>query len=82
MQQRSIVMFRAKFLVSEGLDVNAKDNGGNTPLHTNASVSNEFSQYLISVGADKSAKNNAGDTPADVEEERRLREEEFSRYGS
>ena len=69
-------------VVPEGIDINTKNDNGATPLHTNASVSNEFSQYLISVGADKSAKNNAGDTPADVEEERRLREEEFSRYGS
>jgi cytohesin len=50
-------------LIDKGADVNAKDNQGNTLLHTLSSQ--ELVELLIDKGADVNAKNNKGNTPLD-----------------
>ena len=53
-----------KYLISQGADVNAKDNDGETPLHHTVFNSNiEVLKYLVSQGVDVNAKNNNGRTP-------------------
>jgi ankyrin repeat protein len=57
-----------EYLVSQGAEVNAKNNdNGSTPLHEaafhNANV--EILKYLVSQGADVNAKDNNGKTPLD-----------------
>jgi len=54
-----------QYLVSQGADVNAKNNKGDTPLHCAAiyNPSVEVLQYLVSQGADVNAKNKYGGTP-------------------
>lgn len=48
------------------IDINAKDNEGNTPLHIAAEWANaNLAQYLINQGANVKAKNNSGKTPLD-----------------
>ena len=54
----------AKYLVSKGVDVHAKDNYGKTPLHNAAFTNNiEIVKYLVSKGANIHAKGNNGATP-------------------
>ena len=55
-----------KFFIARGVDVNAKDDNGDTPLHTaNEWRRKEHVDYLISQGADIHAKNNIGMIPQD-----------------
>ncbi|OZH54327.1 hypothetical protein AFK68_11665 [Hydrocoleum sp. CS-953] len=49
-------------LISNGAQVNAKNNNDNTPLHY-AGKSQEITALLINKGADVNAKNNQGITP-------------------
>ncbi len=52
-----------EYLVSKGLDVNAQDDNGVTPLMIAADAgSSEKVQYLLSKGADPFAKNKSGET--------------------
>ncbi len=55
----------AKLTIDEGIDVNAKDAHGNTPLHfaNNVRDNIEFTEFLIARGADVNAKNKDGITP-------------------
>jgi len=57
-----------KFLVEEvGLDVNAKDHDGNTPVHNAAARGdNEMILYLVSKGADVKQVNREGKTTVDM----------------
>ena len=61
-----------KFLIAKGLDVNATDKKGNTPLHTTCwGVYKDYSNLdvikaLIQNGADINVKNNEGRTPLDI----------------
>lgn len=50
-----------KFLVSKGMDVNAKDIDGATPLYDTWKAA--LAEVLISNGADVNMKDNIGDTP-------------------
>ena len=54
-----------KYLVSLGLDVNARNDPGNTPLHLAArdDESVKVLESLVAAGADVNAKNNKGETP-------------------
>lgn len=53
-----------KYLILQGLDVNAKTNVGFTPLHVVAEAEDiEATKFLISVGADISARDEDGCTP-------------------
>ena len=58
----------AKYLVSKGADVNAKDNWDWTPLHKAARHNSnvEVLKYLVSQGADVNARNRGGVIPLDV----------------
>ena len=52
--------------LAAGTDVNAKEIGGNTPLHVTAtSRHKEMAELLIAKGADVNAKDNEGNTPLD-----------------
>jgi len=53
--------------LATGVDVNAKDKFGSTPMHTAARFGQkEVSELLIAKGADVNAKNNDGVTPLDA----------------
>jgi len=52
-----------QWFVSQGADVNAKGDGGETPLHWVANV--EIAKFLVSKGADVNAKDERGGTPLD-----------------
>ena len=52
--------------LTEGVDVNAKDGVGRTPLHEAATYGDEeVAELLIANDADVNAKDNAGTTPLD-----------------
>ena len=55
------------WVVTKGVDVNSKDNNGNTPLHL-ACMSNlpATVEILMEIGADNSIKNKDGNTAKDV----------------
>ena len=53
----------AELLIAKGLDVNAKNDGGETPLHS--AGNKEVAELLIEKGADVNAKDVDGDTPLD-----------------
>lgn len=48
-------------LLQYGVDINAKDNVGNTPLHY--AINANIMRLLLDVGADVHAVNNSGETP-------------------
>ncbi len=50
-----------KLLIEAGVDVNARNDNGDTPLHIVRNV--EIAKLLVKNGADINAKNNNGDTP-------------------
>jgi ankyrin repeat protein len=53
-----------KLDLADGIDVNAKDDNGRTPLHHVAEEGHkEIAELFIAAGADVNAKNNLGGTP-------------------
>jgi len=52
----------AQFFLEKGADVNAKDNGGKTPLHS-ADLELDMAELLVEKGADVNAKDDDGSTP-------------------
>ena len=54
-----------EYLIENGANIEAKDDYGNTPLHTAANYGStlEIVEYLIENGADIEANNNDGNTP-------------------
>ena len=56
-----------RFLVSQGVDIHAKDHKGETPLHATVHWGNtknaEVAKFLISQGAKVNARDNSGNTP-------------------
>jgi hypothetical protein len=59
-----LILKYVKYFLSQGADINAKDGGGNTPLHNAAAMIDavEVLKFLISKGADVHAKANNGAT--------------------
>ena len=56
-----------KQAIADGADVNAKSDGGWTPLHQAASKGHkEVAELLIEKGADVNGKDDSGGTPLDV----------------
>ena len=53
-----------ELLITNGADVNAKDDRGATPLHH--AIDKEIVELLIAEGADVNAKDKRGRTPLDV----------------
>jgi uncharacterized protein len=57
----------ARMLIERGIDVNAKQEGGFTPLQEAAQNGQlELVEFLLQRGADTEAKNDAGDTALDI----------------
>ena len=53
-----VLLAIVELLVERGLDVNAQDCGGNTPLHLAMSpFQREVAKYLVDSGADPEIKN-------------------------
>ena len=58
-----------EFIISNGFDINAKDNCGMTALHyASMSKSKEIANILISYGAENNIKDNNGETPQSIAE--------------
>lgn len=56
-----------EFLVTQGADINRKDNEGWTPLHATSSCGMiSIARYLIENGADLAAINSDGELPIDI----------------
>lgn len=56
-----------EFLISQGADVNRKDNEGWTPLHVTASCDLlSIASFLVESGADLGSINSDGDLPIDL----------------
>jgi ankyrin repeat protein len=63
------------FLISQGVDVNAKTNDGRTPLMMAANQGDKYlTEVLIANGANINAKNNEGKTPLLLAKERGQKE--------
>ena len=59
-----VLLAIVELLVARGLDVNAQDCGGNTPLHLAMSpLQREVAKYLVDSGADPEIKNWKGISP-------------------
>ena len=58
--------------LDKGVDVNAKDGYGRTPLHE--AKTKEIAELLIAKGADVNAKNDEGKTPLDMAIDRKRTE--------
>ena len=57
----------AEFIIAQGVDVNAKDENGNTPLHFAVSINNnELVNLLIRNQADVNIKNKKGEAPLNI----------------
>jgi len=59
----------ARFLISQGADVNAKNNNGDTPLHITVSryrTITQMTRLFIFEGADINMKNKNGESPLDM----------------
>jgi ankyrin repeat protein len=66
-------MLEVKILVDAGVNIDAKDNYGNTPLHEAARQGNiNIIMSLVAKGAEINAINNYGDTPLHWSAERGL----------
>ena len=56
-----------KLFIAEGVDVNANNLGGETPLHFAAAYGHkEIAELLIAEGADVNAQRDNGETPLDL----------------
>lgn len=57
-----------KYIVKQGIDINHKDNYGNTSLHYAIKLSREkeIIKLLLDYGADVNIKNKHGETPLDI----------------
>ncbi len=61
--------------IATGVDINTKDDYGDTPLHEAAwSGETETARALISIGADLNAKDYSGRTPVGVAKSREFNE--------
>ena len=59
-----VLLAIVELLIERGLDVNAQDCGGNTPLHLAMSpFQREVAKYLVDSGADPEIKNWKGTSP-------------------
>jgi ankyrin repeat protein len=64
--QRPTANFRTRSDIKAGVDVNAKDNKGVTPLHMAWNGNIEAIKAVIKAGADVNTPNINGDTPLDL----------------